>query len=43
LTDEIEAETFFAARRLADPALERLGPVRTEDVCVPRSAVPVML
>ncbi|MFF2772977.1 FAD-binding oxidoreductase, partial [Streptomyces bacillaris] len=30
-------------RRLAYPSLERLGPVLTEDVCVPRSAVPEML
>ena len=42
-TDEFEAEALFAARRLAYPALERLGPVLTEDVCVPRSAVPRML
>jgi glycolate dehydrogenase FAD-linked subunit len=42
-TDEQEAEALFAARRLAYPALERLGPVLTEDVCVPRSAVPAML
>ena len=42
-TDEIEAEQLFAARRLAYPAMERLGPVLTEDVCVPRSAVPGML
>jgi glycolate oxidase len=42
-TDEFEAEALFAARRLAYPALERLGPVLTEDVCVPRSAVPAML
>ena len=42
-TDEIEAEQLFAARRLAYPALERLGPVLTEDVCVPRSEVPRML
>ena len=41
--DEMEAEALFAARRLAYPALERLGPVLTEDVCVPRSAVPAML
>jgi glycolate oxidase len=41
--DEVEAEALFAARRLAYPALERLGPVLTEDVCVPRSAVPAML
>jgi glycolate oxidase len=42
-TDEAEAEALFEARRLAYPALERLGPVLTEDVCVPRSAVPAML
>ena len=42
-TDDEEAEALFAARRLAYPALERLGPVLTEDVCVPRSAVPSML
>jgi glycolate oxidase len=42
-TDEIEAEQLFSARRLAYPALERLGPVLTEDVCVPRSKVPAML
>jgi glycolate oxidase len=42
-TDEVEAEQLFSARRLAYPALERLGPVLTEDVCVPRSAVPAML
>ncbi len=42
-TDDSEAEALFDARRLAYPALERLGPVLTEDVCVPRSAVPAML
>jgi glycolate oxidase len=42
-TDEFEAEALFAARRLAYPAMERLGPVLTEDVCVPRSKVPAML
>nr|WP_205864096.1 FAD-linked oxidase C-terminal domain-containing protein [Planosporangium mesophilum] len=42
-TDEFEAEALFAARRLAYPALERLSPVLTEDVCVPRSAVPAIL
>jgi glycolate oxidase len=36
-------DRLFAARRLAYPALERLGPVLTEDVCVPRGAVPEML
>jgi glycolate oxidase len=42
-SDEVEAEALFEARRLAYPALERLGPVLTEDVCVPRSKVPRML
>ncbi|MGH3068425.1 MAG: FAD-binding oxidoreductase [Streptosporangiaceae bacterium] len=42
-TDDDEAEALFEARRLAYPALERLGPVLTEDVCVPRSKVPAML
>ncbi|GAA2791887.1 FAD-linked oxidase C-terminal domain-containing protein [Saccharopolyspora taberi] len=42
-TDQHEADALFAARRLAYPALERLGPVLTEDVCVPRAAVPEML
>jgi glycolate oxidase len=42
-TDAAEAEALFEARRLAYPALERLGPVLTEDVCVPRSKVPDML
>ncbi|WP_020499504.1 FAD-binding oxidoreductase [Sciscionella marina] len=42
-TDEYEAEALFQARRLAYPALERLGPVLTEDVCVPKGKVPEML
>jgi glycolate oxidase len=42
-TDPEEAEALFAARRLAYPAIERLGPVLTEDVCVPRMLVPEML
>jgi glycolate oxidase len=42
-TDDQEAEALFQARRLAYPALERLGAVLTEDVCVPRSRVPDML
>jgi glycolate oxidase len=42
-TDAVEAEALFEVRRLAYPALERLGPVLTEDICVPRSAVPRML
>jgi glycolate oxidase len=42
-SDATEIERLFLARRLAYPALERLGPVLTEDVCVPRAAVPEML
>ncbi|BDZ47306.1 FAD-linked oxidase C-terminal domain-containing protein [Naasia aerilata] len=41
--DAGEVERLFRARRLAYPALERLGPVLTEDICVPRGAVPEML
>ena len=41
--DQEEADALFAARRLAYPALERLGPVLTEDICVPVGAVPAML
>ncbi|MCU1407796.1 MAG: FAD-linked oxidase [Glaciihabitans sp.] len=42
-SDQAEVDRLFLARRLAYPALERLGPVLTEDICVPRSAVPEML
>jgi glycolate oxidase len=42
-SDQQEADALFEARRLAYPALERLGPVLTEDVCVPRARVPEML
>jgi glycolate oxidase len=42
-TDQAEVDRLFLARRLAYPALERLGPVLTEDICVPRGAVPDML
>jgi glycolate oxidase len=42
-SDDQEAEALFQARRLAYPALERLGPVLTEDVCVPKAQVPEML
>jgi len=42
-SDPDEGEALFAARRLAYPALERLGPVITEDVCVPKEHVPEML
>ena len=41
--DEDEADALFAARRLAYPALERLGPLLTEDVCVPIARVPDLL
>jgi glycolate oxidase len=41
--DQAEVDRLFQARRLAYPALERLGPVLTEDICVPRAAVPEML
>ncbi|MBP2471766.1 glycolate oxidase [Crossiella equi] len=41
--DQAEADALFAARRLAYPALERLGPVLTEDVCLPLAHVPEML
>jgi glycolate oxidase len=41
--DADEVDRLFRARRLAYPALERLGPVLTEDICVPRAAVPEML
>jgi glycolate oxidase len=42
-TDDEEANSLFAARRLAYPAMERLGPVLTEDICVPRMKVTEML
>ncbi|OYO16118.1 FAD-binding oxidoreductase [Enemella evansiae] len=41
--DSDEGDALFAARRLAYPALERLGPLLTEDVCVPKAQVPEML
>ena len=41
-TDQEEADALFAARRLAYPAMERLGPVLTEDVCVPKRRVAEM-
>jgi glycolate oxidase len=41
--DPAEIDRLFLARRMAYPALERLGPVLTEDICVPRLAVPEML
>jgi len=41
--DPAEGDALFAARRLAYPALERLGPVLTEDICLPLRLVPAML
>ncbi|NNG39552.1 FAD-binding protein [Flexivirga sp. ID2601S] len=41
--DPEEADAMMAARRLAYPAMERLGPLLTEDVCVPKEHVPEML
>jgi glycolate oxidase len=42
-TDEEEAAMLLAARRLAYPALERLGATLLDDVAVPRSAVPALI
>ena len=42
-TSQQEADALFDARRLAYPALERLGPVLTEDICVPVGRVAEML
>ncbi|MET8573400.1 FAD-linked oxidase C-terminal domain-containing protein [Streptomyces sp. NPDC005012] len=41
--DQAEADALFTARRLVYPALERLGMVLSEDVCVPRTLLPEML
>ncbi|WP_240617304.1 FAD-binding oxidoreductase [Nocardioides speluncae] len=38
-TDLDEGRTLLAARRAVPPALERLGPALTDDVCVPRSRI----
>ena len=40
---EAESRQLLELRRLAYPALERLGATLTEDVCVPRSALPEMV
>ncbi|MFI0371749.1 FAD-binding oxidoreductase [Actinomadura sp. 1N219] len=42
-SDEAEAEALFSARKLSHQALERLGTLLTEDVCVPRGLLPEML
>jgi glycolate oxidase len=41
--DKAESEALLAARRMALPAMERLGLVLTEDVCVPVSRIPAVL
>lgn len=41
--DPADIDRLFQARRLAYPALERVGHVLTEDICVPRGAVAEML
>ncbi|TWP37600.1 FAD-binding oxidoreductase [Leekyejoonella antrihumi] len=41
--DPKEAEVMMAARRLAYPAMEGLGDLLTEDICVPKEHVPEML
>jgi glycolate oxidase len=40
---EAESRQLLELRRLSYPALERLGATLTEDVCVPRSALPEMV
>jgi glycolate oxidase len=40
---EAESRQLLELRRLAYPAMERLGLVLTEDVCVPRSRLPEMV
>ncbi len=42
-SDAQEGDALYAARRLAYPALERLGPVLTEDICVPFTKVAEVL
>lgn len=41
--DEVEAELLCSARRLAYPALERLGQVLLDDVAVPLPKLPAMI
>ncbi len=41
--DPAEAESLLQARRLALPALQRLGTVLLDDVAVPRSALPALI
>ena len=41
--DPEESEALLQARRLASPAIEELGEVISDDVCVPRSRIPELL
>ncbi|KRF11294.1 FAD-linked oxidase [Nocardioides sp. Soil797] len=41
--DRQESEALYAARQFAFPAMERLGVVLTEDICVPLARVPDVL
>ncbi len=41
--NEAESDALYSARRLAYPAVERLGPVLTEDIVVPMGSVPLVL
>jgi glycolate oxidase len=41
-TDRVAGEALFAVRRAFHPAMEQLGTVLIEDVCVPRSQLPAM-
>ena len=41
--DEAEADLLLEARRLALPALQRLGSVLLDDVAVPRTALPALI
>lgn len=41
--DEVESDMFLQARRMALPALERLGQCILDDVCVPISRIAAML
>ena len=42
-SDAVEADAMMAARRLAYPAMERKGPLLTEDIVVAKEHVPEML
>ncbi len=42
-SDPVEGEMLLAARRLAHPAMERLGKIIVDDIAVPRSALAELL